>query len=143
MRIVLDTNCLIQSVSPRSSHHEVWRSILEGKNTLCVSNEILDEYAEILTRFFGRDTAEYVLDFIIESRHVRFFSPQYRFNLITTDPDDNKFVDCAIQANARYIVTNDHHYDVLRQIKFPVVDVIALKEFLGILHSEDQLAADT
>ena len=136
MRIVLDTNCLIQSVAPRSSYHDVWRSILEGKNTLCVSNEILDEYAEILTRFFGRDTADFVLDFIVESRHVEFFSPQYRFNLITADPDDNKFVDCAIQANARYIVTNDHHYDVLRRIKFPVVDIMALQDFLALLHSE-------
>ena len=58
----------------------------------------------------------------------------YHFNLITADPDDNKFVDCAIAANARYIVTNDHHYDVLRQIQFPIVDIMALKDFLNLLH---------
>ncbi len=134
MRIVLDTNCLIQSVPPRSSYHDVWQSVISGENTLCVTNEILEEYAEILSRLSGRDTADYVLDFIIESRHVSLFTPRYRFNLITADPDDNKFVDCAIIANARYIVTNDHHYDVLRQIPFPVVDVITLKDFQSQLH---------
>ena len=96
MRIVLDTNCLIQSVSPRSIYYEVWLSVVDGKNTLCVTNEILEEYAEILTRLSGKQTADYVLEFLIKSRNVRFFSPQYRFNLITADPDDNKFVDCAL-----------------------------------------------
>ena len=134
MRIVLDTNSLIQSFSPRSRYYHVWRSILKGENTLCVTNEILDEYAEILGRLSGRETAEYVLDLITECKYIEFFSPQYRFNLIAADPDDNKFVDCAIQANARYIVTNDHHYDTLQQIDFPVVDIITLREFAKLLH---------
>ena len=58
----------------------------------------------------------------------------YHFNLITADPDDNKFVDCSIQANARYIVTNDHHYDILRQIDFPKVGIIKLMDFLLMIH---------
>ena len=62
-----------------------------------------------------------------------FFSPHYHFNLIQVDPDDNKFVDCAIQANARFIVTNDHHYDILRQIEFPRVDIITLAAFLRFI----------
>ena len=57
-----------------------------------------------------------------------------RINNITADPDDNKFVDCAIQANARYIVTNDHHYDILRQIDFPKVEIIKLMDFLLMIH---------
>ena len=58
MRIVLDTNCLIQSISPKSAYHDIWLSILNGKNTLCVSNEILEEYAEILNRLAGETTAK-------------------------------------------------------------------------------------
>lgn len=134
MRIVLDTNSLIQSISPRSSYYSVWMSVRSGRNTLCVSNEILDEYAEILQRLAGRDTAEMVLDAIVRSKHTLFFTPYYHFNLITADPDDNKFVDCAIQSNARYIVTNDHHYDVLRQIDFPKVGVVKLMDFLPMIH---------
>ena len=45
------------------------------------------------------------------------------FNLIQKDPDDNKFVDCAITAGARYIVTEDHHYDVLKWKDFPGLDM--------------------
>jgi predicted nucleic acid-binding protein len=96
MRIVLDTNSLIQSASPKSIYHKVWLSILEGNNTLCVSNEILEEYAEILHRLAGSYTAELILNTIVKSPHVLFFTPHYHFNLITADPDDNKFVDCAI-----------------------------------------------
>ena len=134
MRIVLDTNSLIQSISPKSIYHDVWLSVLSGRNTLCVSNEILEEYAEILNRLAGKTTAELVLNTIIECKNVVFLTPYYHFNLITSDPDDNKFVDCAIQANARYIVTNDHHYDVLHQIEFPKVGIIKLTDFLQLMH---------
>jgi len=134
MRIVLDTNSLIQSISPKSTYHEVWQSVLTGRNTLCVSNEILEEYAEILNRLAGKKTADLVLNSIIECKNVVFLTPYYHFNLISADPDDNKFVDCAIQANARYIVTNDHHYDVLRQIEFPKVGIIKLMDFAQMIH---------
>lgn len=40
-RLVLDTNCLIQIVSPRSKYHFLWDSFVRGENTLCVSNEII------------------------------------------------------------------------------------------------------
>ena len=59
--------------------------------------------------------------------------PYYRFNMIQADPDDNKFVDCAIAGNAKYIVTNDHHYDILRETPFPHVDVMSITEFLALL----------
>lgn len=134
MRIVLDTNSLIQSISPKSVYHDVWLSVLTGRNTLCVSNEILEEYAEILNRLAGKKTADLVLNTIIECKNVVFLTPYYHFNLISADPDDNKFVDCAIQANARYIVANDHHYDVLRQIEFPKVGIIKLMDFAQMSH---------
>ena len=54
-----------------------------------------------------------LIDAILESKHVELITPYYHFNLITADPDDNKFVDCAIAANAHYIVSNDKHFNVL------------------------------
>ena len=57
----------------------------------------------------------------------------YHLHLITADPDDDKFVDCAFKANAKYIVTQDHHYDVLRNIPFPKIEVVDINEFLNIL----------
>lgn len=135
MRIVLDTNCLIQSVGRHSRFRPIWDSILNGQNTLCVTNEILEEYSEILGCLFNQQFADMVILAILKNPFVELFSPHYRFNLITTDPDDNKFVDCAIVANARYIVTNDHHYNVLRKIKFPSVDVMNLTDFLDLLRN--------
>lgn len=49
-RVVLDTNCLIASLSRTSESYDVWRGLQEGRYTLCVSNEILMEYAEIIAR---------------------------------------------------------------------------------------------
>lgn len=46
MRLVLDTNCLIQVIPSRSRYHSVWQSFERGENTLCVSNEILEEYTK-------------------------------------------------------------------------------------------------
>ena len=133
MRIVLDTNCLIQSISPRSRYYAVWESLVDGQNTLCVSNEIIMEYLEILQRLTDHDTAETVVKTIINSRFVEFITPYYNFGLITQDPDDNKFVDCAIAANARFIVTNDHHYDILKGLDYPPIDIINLEDFMKLL----------
>ena len=70
------------------------------------------------------------------SPFVELITPFYHFNLITVDPDDNKFVDCAISANAHYIVTNDHHYDVLKDIDFPKVNVVNIQQFCIYLSQE-------
>lgn len=133
MRIVLDTNCLIQSISPRSRYYAIWESLVDGQNTLCVSNEIIMEYLEILQRLTDHDTAETIIKTIINSRFAEFITPYYSFELITQDPDDNKFVDCAIAANARFIVTNDHHYDVLKEIDYPPIDIINIEDFMKLI----------
>lgn len=133
MRIVLDTNCLIQSIPSHSTYRRIWDSILAGQNVLCLSNEIIEEYSEILTKLTSKETAVIVLNAILNSPYVEFITPYYRFNMIQADPDDNKFVDCAIAGNAKYIVTNDHHYDILRETPFPHVDVMSITEFFALL----------
>ena len=133
MRIVLDTNCLIQSVSPRSKDHAVWESFVSGENRLCITNEIIEEYIEILQKLVGYEVSEYIVKTIINSPFTEFFTPYYHFELIKADPDDNKFVDCAIVAHARYVVTNDHHYDVLKEIPFPKVQIISIQDFMKVV----------
>ena len=56
-------------------------------------------------------------------------SPTFFYHLIKADPDDNKFVDCAICAGAELIVTNDAHFNILKTIKFPKVEFMTLQEF--------------
>ena len=133
MRIVLDTNCLIQSVSPRSKYHAVWESFVSGENRLCITNEIIEEYIEILQKLVGYEVSEYIVKTIINSPFTEFFTPYDHFELIKADPDDNKFVDCAIVAHARYVVTNDHHYDVLKEIPFPKVQIISIQDFMKVV----------
>lgn len=135
-RIVLDTNSLIQSIPPRSKFHHIWKSFLDGTNILCVSTDILEEYEEILQRLTDLDTAQLVVELIINNPYTLFLTPYYKFNLITDDPDDNKFVDCAIAANAKYIVSEDRHFDVLKSCSFPKVDVIGLDLFASLLKSK-------
>ena len=128
MRLVLDTNSLIQCVSRRSRYHDLWLSFIDGRNQLCVTTEILNEYVEILQRETTENFASIMLEVILNNPNTLFVNIFYKFNLITADPDDNKFIDCAIAAQAKYIVTEDHHYDALRDLEFPKVDIIGLDE---------------
>lgn len=132
-RLVLDTNCLIQIVSPRSKYHSLWMSFVRGEYELCVSNEIVDEYLEILQKLTSVEVAEYIMKTIINSPFVVFIDPFYKFDLIQADKDDNKFVDCAIAAQARCIISNDHHYDILSTIPFPHVEVIKLNPLAELI----------
>lgn len=132
-RLVLDTNSLIQCISRRSRYHKLWLSFLDGRNMLCVTTEILDEYVEILERNTSPLFASLAIDVITNNPHTLFVTPYYKFNLITADPEDNKFVDCAVASNAKYIVTEDRHYDVLRTISFPQIEVVGLDDIMDEL----------
>ena len=52
MRIVLDTNSLIIALSSKNKYGVVWKAFLEGRYTLCVSNEILEEYVEVIGKMY-------------------------------------------------------------------------------------------
>ena len=134
-RIVLDTNCLISSLPKKGKYYQVWQDFFANKYILCYTNEILTEYEEILTQKLGQTIAQNIIKAIIARPNTLKFDPHFQFQLITQDVDDNKFVDCAIVANAQYIVTEDRHYNVLETINFPKVDVIDLDTFLRILTS--------
>lgn len=135
-RIVLDTNCLIQCLPQHSKYHLVWESFEKGENVLCVSNSIIEEYVEIMQKLINVDVAEYVIKTIVNSPFVEFITPFYNFHVIETDPDDNKFVDCAVAARAKCIVTNDHHFDAVKKSVFPRVLVSSLQEFYNELLSD-------
>lgn len=132
-KVVLDTNCLLASLSKQGRVYPVWKGFQEGRYTLCVTTDILEEYEEIIARKTTPALAKNVIDLIVESENVELVNAYYHWNLITADPDDNKFVDCAFAAGATYIVSEDSHFDVLRDITFPHLSVIRLVDFLRIL----------
>ena len=136
-KIVLDTNCLIAALARNSEFYPVWKSFQEGRYKLCVTNEILEEYQEIIAQKTSAIVAENVINLLLKSEYVVFVDAYFRLQLIEADPDDNKFVDCAFAAGATYIVSDDKHFDVLKEIRFPQILVLKLRTFLERLNSQE------
>lgn len=135
--VVLDTNALIQALPSGSRYHKIWSDFLAGCYCLCVSNEILTEYEEILAVHTSPDVAHNVVEAIARHPNTVYRESYFRFHLLSDiDKDDNKFVDCAITANADYIVTEDSHFSHLKRINFPRLTVLTLDEFNDMLHSD-------
>lgn len=129
MKVVIDTNILLVSISPRSAYRWVFDAFLNESYTLCVTTDILMEYEEILSREMGDDLASVILQIIEDAVNVEFITKYFQWNLIEADPDDDKFVDCVIAANAKFLVTQDRHFNILKTIDFPKVEVINVETF--------------
>ena len=71
-RIVLDTNCLLAILSRRGNYFSVWRGLHEGKYILCVSNDILEEYEEIISSKTNSVIASNVVQMLVNSPFVEF-----------------------------------------------------------------------
>ena len=91
MNVVLDTNCLIMAISAQNEYYQVWHDFLEGKYCLCITNEIIEEYSEVLARNISPLVSEYIITAILNRKNVKRLSPSYAFHLIEADEDDNKF----------------------------------------------------
>jgi predicted nucleic acid-binding protein len=91
MRIVLDTNILLTSFSSRSQNHWIWVALTEGKYTLCFTHDIILEYEEIISRHASPDLANAVIDALLDLPNVELITRYFCWNLINSDPDDNKF----------------------------------------------------
>lgn len=134
MNVVLDTNCLLMSLSRRSQYYPVWRSLVRGENVLCYTYDILAEYEEILTQKMGPVIASNIVSAILNLPNTLQIQVYFHLKLIHQDPDDDKFVDCAFKSNAHYIVSQDHHFDVLHNISFPKINVIDIDDFMKLLN---------
>lgn len=129
MRIVLDTNIMLVIISKRAKNRWIFDKLLSGEITLCVTTDILDEYAEIVERYMGQTAAITLMELLDELPNVLHITRYFRWELITEDPDDNKFVDCAIAAEASFIVSEDRHFNILSEIPFPKVIVMGVEAF--------------
>lgn len=129
LKVVLDTNILIAVISKKSPFRWIFDCIIQGRIVLCVSNDILFEYQEILAKKTSLEVAENVINFITISPYTEKIDIFFNFGLISEDADDNKFVDCAIASNATCLVSNDKHFEVLETTDFPKVKVLKLQEF--------------
>lgn len=117
MTVCIDTNVVLGMFGRNGPWHPIRQALIECRLIWAVTTEILLEYEEVAAREMGLDAAAQLLRFIdlLEQTrgNIRHVSPTFRFQLITADPDDNKFTDCAITAAADYIVTEDRHFSPL------------------------------
>lgn len=91
------------------------------------------EYEEIISQKYNSSVARDVIKSLLILPNVYKTSIYYNWNLITEDIDDNKFVDCAINSNSHLLVTNDRHFQVLKNIDFPKIEVASINDFAAQL----------
>lgn len=133
MKVVLDTNCLLQILGAKSKYAFLFDKFLQEEYSLCVSSDILLEYEEILKRKASPLAADLFMKVISRSRNVVRKDPYFRLGIIQQDQDDNKFTDCAFTCNADAIVTNDGHFSDAAKSEFPRFRVMGLDEFAEMM----------
>ncbi len=132
----MDTNILIVSIPKRSKYRPIFDGLLNGDYELVISNEILNEYVEILEMKANEIVANNIAEALLNLRNVIQKEAHFKWRLIEKDYDDNKYVDCAVIGNVDYLVTNDRHFNVLKDIPFPPLVVKSCEEFLAILEEK-------
>ncbi|MBX3255905.1 MAG: putative toxin-antitoxin system toxin component, PIN family [Chitinophagaceae bacterium] len=132
MKIVIDTNVLVSSLSRHSVYHWLITNLLNGKFNLYITNEILLEYEEILKAKYSPSVAHNFLIALKELPNVYFTQVYYQWQLLK-DEDDNKFSDCYVAANAEYLLTHDSGFKILKSIPFPPINVVSLDEFKELI----------
>ncbi len=132
MRFVINTNVILVSVSPKSKYHWIFRKLKSESFDLLVSNDILFEYQEIVSRKYNGKIARILLETLDSLPNVYCITPYFKWNLIENDPDDNKFADCAVAGNADYLITEDSDFNVLKTIDFPKISILNISEFKSL-----------
>jgi uncharacterized protein len=135
LRVVLDTNALLRCISRKSAYAIVLDKIYQQAFELYVTSDILLEYEEKIAAYFSPSTSEKIIAGLSFLSNVKRTEVYFFLNIITEDADDNKFVDCAFAANAHYMVTDDRHFNVLKNVSFPSINVITLDAFKSLLLS--------
>lgn len=135
MKIVLDTNVFLVSLAPQSKYHSIFQALKNQVFDLYLSNEILTEYEEIISLRLGQSSTNLKLKELLNLKNIHCIEPFYKWQLIENEPDDNKFFDCAVVASVDFLVTNDSHFNVLKNIPFPSVNIIRAEQFLEIIDS--------
>jgi len=134
MRVVVDTNVFISGLLKKHSYPaKILDAWIMQKITPAVSRELINEYSVVLTRdkFKMLGSVEkrlLIIQKLIELPWVLFIYPLETINVIKEDPADNKVLECALEANASFIITGDKH--LLELKKFRNIKILPPKDFI-------------
>jgi len=107
VRAVIDTNVFVSSFfdgNPRKVIN-MWKA---GKVVLCLSGPVLDEYVEVMKRIrLDEGEIKELLDFFAKGTNIVFTSRTKKLRVVRDDPDDDKFIECAVALQAEVIITGD------------------------------------
>ncbi len=127
-RVVLDTNVYILAILFGGNPEKIRGLSNQGEIVILVSEAILKEIAEILRRKFGwqnwqiSETLEEIREFTV------LVIPQKSFSVIKKDESDNRILECAVESEARFIVSGDKH--LLNLKEYRNIKILSPKNFL-------------
>lgn len=127
MKIVVDTNVVISGLFFGGKPGEIIKAIVNSKIKACATTEIIDEYSEIVERMILKKHGEINVNLLLPLINS-FEIIRRKSNIkISRDPDDDKFIECAIDGKALYIVSGDE--DLLEIKKYGKIKIVTVKEF--------------
>ena len=130
LKVVIDTNIFISSFFggiPREIIN-LWK---KGKIKLCLTQEIVEEYLEVLNRLGLKDEKEInkLTHLFAEGFNSIFTTKTSSLNIVEDDPDDNKFIECAVALNSKIIISGDKHLKDIK--KYIDIEIMSPREFLS------------
>ncbi|AKG90786.1 putative toxin-antitoxin system toxin component, PIN family [Geoglobus ahangari] len=132
-KVVLDTNIWVSIFFNKTLGKEFDDLFNSGEIEVFVSEEILREIARVLEypkiktvlEKAGISSKEVLREISGLSKVV---NPKRKLKIIREDPEDNKFLECALECGAEYIVSGDKH--LLRAGEFEGIKIIPAREFI-------------
>ena len=127
MRIIIDTNIVISGAFFNGLPKTILKSVADEKFDVFISDEILKEYHKSVKEMLEKD--KYHLNFaLFEAFMKKIKMIESKSDVkICRDPDDDKFINCAIDAKAIYIVNGDK--DLLTIGQYEDIEIVTAKEF--------------
>ncbi len=131
LKVVLGTNIILASLSTSSPCHNILVSLFRHKYLMLITNEILLEYKEKINEKFNPDVADSIIAALVQNRSVIKIDTFLSLSIINGDEDDNKFTDASFPGSVNYLVTNGKHFDVLKNLDFPKINVPDMQQFFN------------
>lgn len=135
IRAVLDTNIWVASIKWRGTPYRLRILAQTLIFTSVTSLSILVEVARVLREYFGFSDEQAYEWFCHIGECSEVVTPTQSLNVVRNDPDDNKFIECAVEGNASYLVSRDT--DLLRLKQYQQVYIVDDKVFLEVLVEGD------
>jgi len=134
VRVVLDTNVLISAILFGGKPRQILEKAIRGEIRLCISEPILEELKGVLRRSKFDYSPEMIQIILTELTGIAYLvNPSKTIRVVLEDPEDNRILECAVEAEANCIITGDSH--LLKLIRYQNIEILNPLGFLEKLSS--------